>query len=48
MKEHCQRVAADTLFAFVAILGLVTMFSALGARNDGLSLAWMVGAFGGE
>jgi len=46
MKSHCQRVALDTLFAFVAILGLVAMFSALGVLNDGLSLAWMIGPFG--
>ena len=46
MKEHCQRVAIDTLFTFVAILGLVVMFSALGVLNDGLSMAWMVGSFG--
>lgn len=46
MENHCQRVALDTLFAFVAILGLVAMFSALGVLNDGLSLAWMVGSFG--
>lgn len=46
MKDHCQRVATDTLFAFVAILGLVAMFSALGILNDGLSMAWMVGSFG--
>lgn len=46
MKDHCQRVAIDTLFAFVAILGLVAMFSALGILNDGLSMAWMVGSFG--
>ncbi len=46
MKDHCQRVAIDTLFAFVAILGLVAMFSVLGILNDGLSMAWMVGSFG--
>lgn len=46
MKDHCQRVAIDTLFAFVAILGLVAMFSALGVFSDTLSFAWMIGSFG--
>jgi CBS domain-containing membrane protein len=46
MKSYCQRVALDTLFTFVAILGLVAMFGVLGVLRDTLSLGWMVGSFG--